>query len=100
MQFVARRVCLLAFLLSLVGGSLAVAAPILSINPATIDRAETGTVEIQVIGLHGGSPQLRLHLIVDADGDGVVEPEDYPVWTTVVDDNTPAWSPAVRISPA
>ena len=95
MHFRTPSVWLIATIVATLFGSVSVAAPLLGVTPATIDREATGTVEIQVTGLQGATPQAILRLIVDADGDGVVDAEDYPVWTEVIDDGVVAWSPAM-----
>ncbi|MCZ6640183.1 MAG: hypothetical protein O7F71_01285, partial [Gammaproteobacteria bacterium] len=69
-----------------VGGELGIA-----VDRSTINRFDPTKIQMVVFGMTG--PEAHVSLIVDVDGDGVIDLEDYPVWSTVVMDNVPPWSP-------
>ncbi len=69
------------------------AVPTLNVTPGSIATDETDPVQLQVGALAGTQAILRLY--TDADGDGVIDPEDYPIWADRIDDNVAPWSPAM-----
>ena len=56
-----------------VAAGAALAAPTLSVNPTSIARDYTGTVQVDIGALQGASPEAVLRLYVDVDADGVIE---------------------------
>lgn len=69
----------------------ATAAPTISVTPSSIDTLEVNPVRVDVTNIVGATIVLRLR--VDVDGDGVADPEDYLIWSDVVDDDATEWSP-------
>ncbi|UCF80706.1 MAG: hypothetical protein JSV08_09430, partial [Acidobacteriota bacterium] len=88
----AKRLMVGVCLLTVATGA-ALAVPTISVNPTSIARDYTGTVQVDIGALQGGSPEAVLRLYVDIDADGVIDVEDYVIWTDSIDDNFSEWSP-------
>ena len=79
--------------LALVLPAVSDAAPTLTVDPPSLATDDVGELQMDVGAVVGSEIILRLY--VDADGDGTVDPEDYPIWSGAIGDNAMGWSPSM-----
>ncbi len=68
-------------------------APVVNVSPSAIQNDSLDAIQIDVSSFTG--PDIIIRLYVDIDGDGIIDPEDYISYTTVLEDNVSEWSPNI-----
>ncbi len=69
------------------------AAPAITVTPTSIQNDSLNPIQLDVSTFTG--PDIIFRLYVDVDGDGIIDPEDYVLYTHIVEDNYAELSPNV-----